>query len=286
MSENISDKFADVYTARAVDLQRFSEHVRVRTLGYLEELERELVRLLRENDPTAPALTVWRKRRLEQLLKDARAAITTVYRTMSAASSKEIRPLVQSEAAFVGKTLNATVGVDIATVRFTPEMVTSIMRDTLIEGAPSREWWKRQSASLTRSFTDQMRQGVLQGESLGDLVRRVRGTATGKRNVYWIGEPPKRKIYVEFSGGIMDTGTRQAEALVRTSVQAISNEARYQSLEQNEDVVRGVQALVTLDNRTSVTCMARSSAAWDLKTGKPISGTSESFPGSPPWHWQ
>lgn len=284
MVDNISDKFADAYTARAVNLQRFSERVRIRTLGYLEELERELVELLRKNDPTAPALTAFRRKRLERLLKDARAAITTAYQTMSVASSKEIRPLIRSEAEFTEKTINAALGVDMASVRLTPEMTTAIMRDTLIQGAPSREWWSRQSQSLMRNFTDQMRQGVLRGEPLGDLVRRVRGTATGKRNVYWIDD--KRKIYVEFSGGIMDTGTRQAEALVRTSVQAISNEARFQSLEQNDDVVRGTQALVTLDNRTSAICMARSSAAWDLKTGEPIGGPFGMFPGSPPWHWQ
>ena len=284
MTENVSDRFADVYTARAVDLQRFSENVRIRTLGYLEELERELVRLLRENDPTAPALDRFRRKRLEQLLKDARAAITTAYRTMSAVSSKEIRPLVQSEGAFVEKMLNAAFTVDIASVRFTPEMVSSIMRDTLIEGAPSREWWSRQSQSLTRSFTDQMRQGVLQGEDLETLTARVIGQPTGKHVAYYV--DGKRKVYRDFAGGIMDTGTRQAEALVRTSVQAISNEARFQSFEQNEDVVKGVQALATLDNRTSTICIARSSAAWDLKTGEPISGTSEHFPGPPPWHWQ
>lgn len=284
MPENISDKLADQYTARAVNLQRFTEHVRLRTLGYLEQLERELVALLRETDPTAPALTKFRRMRLEQMLTDARVMIAGGYRDMRAASASETRPIVRSEGEFVERSINTAVTADITSVRFTPETVNSIMRDTLIEGAPSREWWARQSADLTRSFTDQMRQGVLQGEPLQTLVRRVRGTATGKRNVYWIGDT--RRVFVEFSGGIMDTGTRQAEALVRTSVQAISNEARLQSLQQNADVVRGVQALVTLDNRTSTICIARSSAAWDLESGRPISGTSESFPGPPSWHWQ
>jgi hypothetical protein len=92
-------------------------------------------------------------------------------------------------------------------------------------------------------------------------------------------------VFVEFAGGIMDTGTRQAEALVRSSVQAVSNAANYETLKRNSDAVRGVQAVVTLDTRTSDICIARSSAVWDLETGNPISGTSEKFPGPPPWHW-
>lgn len=283
MPENISDELADQYIDHAVNLQRFTEDVRQRTLGYLEQLERDLVEQLRVTDPTQPALSRFRKQRLEKLLELARATIKTAYGDMARGSAKEIRPLVEIEGDFVVKTLNDAVGVDIASVKWTPEMINSIMSDTLIEGAPSREWWSRQSANLTKSFEDQMRQGVLQGEPLSTLVQRVRGKATGKRNVYWIDD--KRKVFVEFKGGIMDTGTRQAEALVRTSVQAISNEARLQSFQQNSDVINGVQALVTLDGRTSTICIARSGAVWDLETGEPIQGTTEPFPGAPPWHW-
>jgi hypothetical protein len=53
----------------------------------------------------------------------------------------------------------------------------------------------------------------------------------------------------------------------------------------NKDVIKGVQAQVTLDHRTSAICMARSGFAWDLD-GKPLPGTDtdEDFPGPPPWH--
>lgn len=284
MPDNISDKLADDYTARAVNLERFTEHVRIRTLGYLERLEREIAAKIREVDPTGPTLTRFRRQRLEKLLADVRVMIRTAYGAMRSASERETRPLIPQEARFVERSLNAAITADIVFVRFTPEMVASIMNDTLIEGAPSREWWSRQSASLNRKFADEMRLGVLQGESLDTLIRRVRGTATGKRHVYYVGD--ERKIFVEFAGGIMDTATRQAEALVRTSVQAISNETRLRSLKQNADIVRGVQTLVTLDNRTSTICIARSSAAWDAETGESIGGNFGKFPGPPPWHWQ
>ncbi len=285
MPENISDKFSDKYINHAVNLERFTEDVRQKTLGYLEQLERELVDILRESDPTQPSLSRFRKRRLEKLLETARDTINTAYSNMSRVSSKEIKQIIQVEGDFAAKTINSLMSIDIATVKWTPEMINAIMSDTLIEGAPSATWWKRQDDNLRKAFEDQMRQGVLQGEPLSTLVQRVRGKATGKRNIYWIGDPLKRKVFVEFSGGIMDTGTRQAEALVRTSVQAISNQARFDSFAQNDDIIQGVQALVTLDSRTSTICMSRSGAVWDLKTGEPIQGTTENFPGNPPWHW-
>lgn len=283
MTDNISDTIADRYTARAADLQRFSEHVRLRTLGYLEQLRIDLENEIRRVDPSAPALTKFKERRLKKLLDSVNDTIRVAYRDMERASREEIRPLVSDEARFAVSTLNGAVGVDIASVQLTGPQITALMSDTLIEGAPSAYWWRRQEGAMARRFADQMRQGVLRGETNAELVRRVRGTATGKRDSYWI--DGKRKTFVEFSGGIMDTGTRQAEALVRSSVQAVSNAANYETLQANSDVVRGTQAVVTLDTRTTTICVARSSAVWDLKTGNPISGTTETFPGPPPWHW-
>ena len=283
MPENISDQIADKYINNSVNLQRFDADVRQRTLGYLEQLERDLVSQLQEADPTQPALSRFRKDRLDKLLKETRGTIKTAYADMSKAANKELRELPRIEADFTVKTLNLSIGVDIASVRFTPETLRAIASDTLIEGAPQNIWWSRQKEARIRAFSDQMRQGVLQGEPLSTLVQRVRGKATGKRHTYFIGD--ERKVFVEFAGGIMDTGTRQAEALVRTSVQAIANEARMQSFQQNADVIQGTQALVTLDSRTSTICISRSGAVWDLETGKPIQGTTESFPGPPGWHW-
>ena len=283
MPENISDQIADKYINHSVNLQRFDADVRQRTLGYLEQLERDLVSQLQEADPTQPALSRFRKDRLDKLLKETRGTIKTAYADMSKAANKELRELPRIEADFTVKTLNLSIGVDIASVRFTPETLRAIASDTLIEGAPQNIWWSRQKEARIRAFSDQMRQGVLQGEPLSTLVQRVRGKSTGKRHTYFIGD--ERKVFVEFAGGIMDTGTRQAEALVRTSVQAIANEARMQSFQQNADVIQGTQALVTLDSRTSTICISRSGAVWDLETGKPIQGTTESFPGPPGWHW-
>jgi len=280
---NIADALEDKYISRAADLERLKESVRQRSLGYLRELQTELERQIRDISPTEPAAPSWRRRRLEKLLAYVKVTIREAYSAARSAANREIRPLVREQAGFTVSTLNSALGVDIASVTLTPERISALMSDTLIEGAPSGDWWSRQESNLLRKFEDQIRQGVLQGETNAQLVQRVRGTATGKREVYWLNG--KRKVYVEFAGGIMETGTRQAEALVRSSVQAVSNEANLETLRQNSDIVQGVQAVVTLDLRTTTICIGRSSAVWDLETGKPISGTTESFPGAPPWHW-
>jgi hypothetical protein len=57
-----------------------------------------------------------------------------------------------------------------------------------------------------------------------------------------------------------------------------------ETFKANDDVLQGVQAIVTLDARTSDICMARSAMAWDFD-GKPLNDETDiDFPGPPPWH--
>ncbi len=280
----ISDQIEDDYIAHSVDIERYKEDSIRNVLGFLEKLERDLVAQLSEIDPTAPARTSFQQKRLEQLLVNAKSLIKKAYSDMNKANDNQLIPLVLLEENFAFQEVNGLLGVDIMSTQLTPELINSIVSDTLIEGSPSSEWWSRQSDNLTEQFSDQMRMGVTQGETNNQLVQRIRGTATGKRHTYYLNG--QKKIYSEFSGGIMDIGTRQAEALVRTSTQSIANTARLDVYKQNSDVIKGVQALVTLDNRTSLICMSRSGAVWDIQTGEPISGTTEQFPGPPAWHWQ
>jgi hypothetical protein len=115
-----------------------------------------------------------------------------------------------------------------------------------------------------------MRSGVLRGETVDQLARRVRGTKANG-----------------FKDGVMQASRAQATALVRTSVQTVSNAARAEVFNANKDVIRGQQHLSTLDPRTCPICRPIDNAAWDL-TGAPLpdSPYKGPNPGRPPLHWQ
>lgn len=263
----IADILADRFTSRAVNLLRFEEHLRRRALIELRKLERQLVAQLVEGDPTEPVRTAFQQARLEALLRQARQTIATSYRATRDKIDRELYDLAGDEHGHVKKVINGTVGVDIATVGIGETQLRAIVDNTLIEGAPAREWWAGQSKALAKRFLGEMRQGMLRGESNADLVRRVRGTATRP--------------------GIMEASRRETAALVRTAVSAVSNGARLQTYQANGDIIRGVQCHATLDGRTSLLCVSRSNSCWSLETGKalPESPRQEPFPGPPPWHF-
>ena len=97
-----------------------------------------------------------------------------------------------------------------------------------------------------------MRIGITGGENLQSLIQRVRGTKAAN-----------------FTDGIMKVAKNKAEALVRSSVAAVNNEALIKTYEANGDLFNGYQWLATLDSRTSDICKARSGLTWDMDF-KPI----------------
>jgi len=165
--------------------------------------------------------------------------------------------LAKTEADFTAKTFTS-IGLEASL----PSEATlkALVNGSLIEGAPSAKWWAKQSDDLAFKFSNQVRQGVAQNETVQQIVRRVAGS---------------KKLGIP---GIMDVSRRNASALVHTSIQQVCADSKLATFKANADVVKGTRFLATFDSHTSQTCMAHSGAEWDLE-GNAIKG---GFPFEPP----
>lgn len=281
---NASSKLADAFTGRGIDLLRFDANERARVLGYLQQLSEEITRILQRIDPTGVNQTRYRAQRLKKLQAEIKTTIKSAYGTIDKDTRRGLSGLARIEGNFVQSSINSAVGFGLIDSALTAEAVRAIVGSALIQGAPSSEWWSRQAEALQKAFADQIRMGYGAGESVGEMVRRIRGRATGKRHMYIDPRTGKKRWYVGFKGGIMDTGTRQAQALVRTSVQTVAAEARRRMYKDNDDVVKGIQQISSLDGRTTNICKAYSGASWDLDFN-PINGTALAYGTGVPRHW-
>lgn len=281
--QTVNDYLMEDFTRQSVNLMRIEAGAHKKVLGMMKKLEIDLITQIQNIDPTAVNATSYKLARLQALLKQTTDTIRTAYASNRAQLTGDLTDIAANENLSTIGTLNANLGIDIASVAFPRSTALSLARNTVIEGAVPAEWWSRQAGALKRSFTDQMNLGLLAGETNGQLVQRIRGTATGKRLAYEI--DGVTKTYSEFSGGIMDVTTRQAQALVRTSVQSVAQDARMETFKENQHILKGVMASVTFDLRTTDLCKGRSGMAWDFD-GKPMNEiTFEDYPGEPPWHW-
>lgn len=260
-----ADQLADLYNTHSIDLTKFEYGERRRVLALLQDLEEDLVSKLKDLDPASIPEVTHQQRRLAQLLGQARATIGTTYSDTSKLMGEDMKDLANVESLFAANSIDQVTGMNVMDATLTPEQLRSISSDILIQGAPSRDWWGTQSGKTQKNFEREIRLGMLQGEGIDDMVRRIRGSSTGKRRAYENPITGRKWTAHIFKGGIMDVSRRDAEALVRTSVAAVSAEARMQTFIENQDVVKGVQQLSMLDGRTTPICRAYSNKAWTFQ---------------------
>jgi hypothetical protein len=280
---NFSDRIADPFVSYAVDLSRYSASVENEIRAFLLELERDLISSLIDFNPVEPIRSSYREERLRRLLKEVQQSLGQSYTGMKRHLDGHLLELSAISASASSQIVNVAIGYNLINSGLSKELLASIASNSLIDGAPSSEWWSRQKIKVLNRFKDQVRLGMAQGESIHQIVRRVRGEYTGRRYGYKTASGEQR-FHSVFRGGLLDVVNRDARALVRTSIQNVAQSARLALYQDNSDVIKGVQALVTLDGRTSQICMSRSGNSWSLD-GTPLGSTTERFPGSPPWHW-
>lgn len=235
----------------------------------LDKAQQDIVAALAKNDPTSQTMTKWKQARLTQLNKDIDSIVTSTYKQVKDMSNKALIRAGGLQAKTAVASINKAVGADIFGVTLEPATIKAIIGNTMIGGKTIGEWWDNQSASTKsklsaamKAGTQALQIGMVQGESIGQLVAQIRGSAT--------------------TPGVMSLTKREATALARTSVMQVSGAVRQELYKANADVLKGFQWVSTLDNRTTPQCRMMDGKEYDMNMN-PI-GHSIPFPGCPA-HW-
>ena len=100
-----------------------------------------------------------------------------------------------------------------------------------------KEWFAALSNTDRSRVTRSVQLGMLQGESINNIVRRVAGTRANS-----------------FKDGDLSIARRDARTIVSTAVNHVSNAARDEVWRENADVVPAKIWTATLDGHTSAIC--------------------------------
>jgi hypothetical protein len=239
---------ADALIGRTVDMFRFTAHERAAVLVMLKRLEEDLLELLVFSGRKLSDATRADK---AALLKQAQTLINDYYGEASDMIGRNLAGLGELEGAATAASLGAAFAGAIKPALPPQGFFKSLLSNTLIDGAPSADWWKRQAGDVAFRFGNEVRQGVAAAETNAQIIRRIRGTAAAP--------------------GVMQIARSNAAALVQTSVQTVANAARFETFNANEDVIKGWRQLSTLDGHTTLVCVAYSGKEWNKKL-EPIGG--------------
>lgn len=198
-------------------------------------------------DP-GPATT----KRLTDLIESLQTINTTVYRRIGGALDAELIDLAALEIENQTATLTNALPVPVEALAPSPALLKTLVTTTPIDGYLLSSWTSHMSAARLGRVEKALRTGITEGQTVDQLVRRVRGT--------------KAKGYKD---GILNISRRSAETLCLTANSTIANKARGEVYKANSRLIRKLQWVSTLDTRTSSVCQSRDGKLYDLDEPHP-----------------
>lgn len=234
----VNEELFDALVRHQIYLLRLSGNVRNRVHRVLDATEQDIAdkirsRLLNSTGLETPADV----RRLEALLASIRSIRLKAWEQVTEEWLQQLQDLATNEAVLVAGVVKTVSPVVLDLVLPSARLLKAITTSSPFEGRTLKEWASSIAAEDLRRIENSVRVGMVQGESSAEIARRVVGSAQ-LRGV----------------DGTTQITRRAAEAITRTAVNHISNEARREFIHANADLFEEEQYVATLDSRTTPVC--------------------------------
>lgn len=247
----VNEDFFDAMVRHQIGLLRLSGGIRNKVLKLLDESEADMADKIRSRLANVRGLNTPRSIvRLENLLGAIRATRLKSWRQVTETWLEELREVAKAEPVFIDNSVKTTVPVVVETVLPATATLVSLVNTRPFEGQALRQWAKSIERADLQRIEAQIRIGLVQGESSQAIARRVVGTAR-LRGV----------------DGATEITRRQAQAITRTAVNAISNMAKREYYTANADLFDEELYVATLDARTTAVCRANDGERFPIGEG-------------------
>lgn len=243
MSTN--DDIANALVSHQIGVQRLSTATVRKILALLKRSDVRLIeRLSREGT------TELGRRRLERLIQDIRRIVESAHTDALGELVIDLNAFGEYEVDYQLDMFKATVPVQLDFVRPSADQIVAAVNSRPFQGRILKDWFKELSEGSFRRLRNTIRVGVVEGRTIDQLVREIRGTrAQG------------------FKDGILQVNRRAAEATVRTAVAHTNNAARDALYKRNTSLIEGLEWSATLDGRTSAVCRGRDGKVFPVDKG-------------------
>lgn len=237
----VNQDILDAIITRSVFLQRVAKGESARISAFLkaevlpnllDRLAARMARIRSRGVDSGP----WKTRALREALEGFDSIVADGMERAEGLVKERLGRLVVAEAEWNTRVLNETLyAVDLR--RPSIPMLRAIVTSQPFEGRILRDHFRSLEAATGEAIARQVRIGLAQGDTVEDMVARVRGR--GRAGI----------------GGVWQTTTRGAEAVVRTAVNHVANQARATTVAESGIIARE-RFVATLDARTTPICRA------------------------------
>ena len=246
-------------------VERLKSNTVAKLVALLNRTEDDLIDQIRKRGAkisdkgfdTGPATT----KRLNDLLASTREINRAAYAQVSDSMVDELQELAKYEATWSHTLLTEAIPASIVTqlgvTRPDLRSLYSIVNARPFQGRLLKESLAGVEDNRAALVRDTIRQGLVEGEPIDQITRRLKGTSRAK-----------------YADGLLDRSRREMQALTRTAVSHTMNTARDATYADNRDILKGLRWTSTLDGNTSPICQARDTKMYPVNSGP-----------RPPAHW-
>ena len=232
MSSN--DNLLDGYPRHQIFVLRYSKGREAEAAAYIQRLTDRVIAKLREGG------TEWAMARQQRLLADLVQMMAEMHAEYSGAFINEALDFGNYEAEFNQKLLGRNIAA--AATLPAPEQIASAVYTNVLSLEPAKGYTvATMLGEFGRKKSQQIVSFIKDGFTLGETTDQIVGRVVAN----------------------VDMQKKQAEALVRTSLNHVAIQARQTTMRENSDVVAGYKWLSTLDSRTSIICASRDGILYD-----------------------
>lgn len=220
----VNDDLADDAVLRSVRSIRAANGIWRELLPILRTVERDLLAKLETGAPTT-----LQSRRAQALLRDIRRLIDGgVSEFVNRLEGRGVE-LAEIEESAAFRSLERRVPLAIDWTRPSGVLLEAVATTKPFNGALLKDHMAKWADDVVFAMQAEIRTGIIEGEGIEPMQRRLRRVAEIK--------------YI-----------RDARTIARTYTAHVTNAARANLYEQNEDVISKEQWLATLDDRTCIRC--------------------------------
>ncbi|OGU11554.1 MAG: hypothetical protein A2075_23385 [Geobacteraceae bacterium GWC2_58_44] len=247
----VPKQLLDYHIRHQIDLGRYGNQVVQDVIGLLNEAEKEIIAKLIKRGTDERWTAEW----LRSLLVELGQINYDAHVEAGKQLVKEMYGFADHEAKTTAELLQTQVPIMFSVLQPAAAQLSAIVDKEPITVGPDKkllleEIFQSLAKGKEERIRGAVRLGIVQGETIDQMVRRLRGTRAAR-----------------YTDGILEVDRRGAAAMVRTICTHVSNQAVQKTYLENAEILSGWIFLATLDSKVSITCASLSGTEHPLGKG-------------------
>lgn len=238
MSKTAVDILHDYLLRHTVYLGMYSTRVFNRYVSLIDDAVDDLTVKLATRAPGDNTLTA---KRMATLLAYIKEVSYELYGDMQSKVADDLREFVKYETEFQVNSILKSYPIEMIVTTPAASQVYAAAMAQPFQGRILKDWWKDQSAGIQKQFESAVRLGFLEGETLPQIGKRLKGVG--------------------------DISKRQVDTVIRTAINHVSQVARDKTVQENKNLFSHEEWVSTLDGRTSAICRSRDGETYEIGKG-------------------